>query len=116
MWVKMGALAIPPFLFIGANLVVCLARIEGKLVGFALVTRGPGLRADGEVWDISEFFVLRRYRDRGVGSEMAEKIWRLFPGRWQIRVRSDNLASPQVLEIDDREVHKESCLCTRLRG
>ena len=69
-----------------------LARIEGKLIEFALVTRGPGLRADGEVWDISEFFVLRRYRDRGVGSEMAEKIWRLFPGRWQIRVRSDNLA------------------------
>jgi len=33
-----------------------------------------------------------RYRDRGVGSEMAEEIWRLFPGRWQIRVRSDNLA------------------------
>lgn len=69
-----------------------LARIEGKLVGFALVTRGPGLRADGEVWDVSEFFVLRRYRDRGVGAEMAEEIWRLFPGRWQIRVRSHNLA------------------------
>ena len=69
-----------------------LARIEGKLVGFALVTRGPGLCADGEVWDVSEFFVLRRYRHRGVGAEMAEKIWCLCPGRWQIRVRSDNPA------------------------
>ena len=58
--------------------------------GISLVTRGPGLRADGEAWDISEFFVLRRYRVRGVGWEMAEKIWRLFPGRWQIRVRSES--------------------------
>lgn len=68
-----------------------LARIEGKLAGFALVTRGPGLYANEEVWDVSEFFVLRRYRHRGVGTEMAEKIWSLCPGRWQIRVRSDNL-------------------------
>jgi predicted acetyltransferase len=68
-----------------------LARIEGKLAGFALVMRRPGLCRDSEVWDMAEFFVLRRYRHRGAGAEMAEKIWCLCPGRWQIRVRSNNL-------------------------
>jgi predicted acetyltransferase len=68
-----------------------LARIEGKLAGFALVTWGPGLRGNSEVWDMAEFFVLRRYRHRGVGIELAERIWHLCPGEWQIRVRSNNL-------------------------
>jgi predicted acetyltransferase len=68
-----------------------LARIESKLAGFALVTRGPGLCGNSDVWDMAEFFVLRRYRHRGVGVELAEKIWYLCPGAWQIRVRSNNL-------------------------
>ena len=68
-----------------------LARIQGKLAGLALVTRGPGLCGDSDVWDMAEFFVLRRYRHRGIGTEMAEQIWSLCPGRWQIRVRSNNL-------------------------
>ena len=67
-----------------------LARVENKLAGFALVTRGPGLSENTEVWDMAEFFVLRRYRHRGVGAELAEQIWRLHPGKWQIRVRSNN--------------------------
>ena len=70
-----------------------LARIEGKVAGFALVTRGPGLDGPNEVWDMAEFFVLRRYRHRGYGTEIAEAIWKLCPGRWQIRVRSNNLAA-----------------------
>src|SRR5258708_30533050 len=75
-----------------------LAKIEGKLVGFALVTRGPRLCADSEVWDVAEFFVLRRYRSRGVGAEIAEKIWILYTGIWQIRFRSANLEGLNLSE------------------
>jgi len=75
-----------------------LARIEGKLAGFALVTRGPGLSEDSEAWDMAEFFVLRRYRHRGVGAELAQKIWRVLPGKWQVRVRSNNLPALKFWE------------------
>jgi predicted acetyltransferase len=75
-----------------------LARIEGKLAGFALVTRRLCLSEDSEVWDMADFFVLRRYRHRGVGAELAEKIWRLCPGKWQIRVRSNNLPAIKFWE------------------
>ena len=75
-----------------------LARIEGKLAGFALVTRGPGLFADSEVWDMAEFFVLRRYRHCGVGGQLAREIWRLLPGKWQIRVKSNNLPALKFWE------------------
>lgn len=75
-----------------------LARIEGKLAGFALVTQGRGMSEDSEVWDMVDFFILRRYRHRGVGAELAEKIWRLHPGKWQIRVRWNNLPALKFWE------------------
>jgi predicted acetyltransferase len=65
-----------------------LARLQGKLVGFALVTRNSC--NDGQLWDMAEFFVLRRYRHRGIGTELAIKLWGLCPGKWQIRVMEKN--------------------------
>ena len=67
-----------------------LARLQGKLVGFALVTRNSEPFGDGQVWDMAEFFVLRRYRHRGIGTELATEVWRRCPGRWQIRVMEKN--------------------------
>jgi predicted acetyltransferase len=69
-----------------------LARVEGKLAGFALVRRMAEPRGDVPTWDIAEFFVLRRYRRRGVGAELAEAIWNLHCGNWKVRVRGNNLA------------------------
>jgi predicted acetyltransferase len=67
-----------------------LARLDGKLAGFALVTRIP---EDDEAYDMAEFFVLRRYRRRGIGRELAEKVWLDCRGRWQIRVMANNRAA-----------------------
>ncbi|HEX4286549.1 MAG TPA: GNAT family N-acetyltransferase [Terracidiphilus sp.] len=65
-----------------------LARYEDKWAGFALVRK-----TEEDVWDMAEFFILRRYRRTGLGRELAEKVWRRFPGRWQVRVRADNGAA-----------------------
>lgn len=69
-----------------------LARFDGKLAGFVLVTIAQ-LPGDGECYDMAEFFVLLSYRHRGIGRELAEKVWIRFPGRWQIRVRANNVAA-----------------------
>jgi predicted acetyltransferase len=70
-----------------------LARLEDKLAGFALVRQVPDAFGDGEAWDMAEFFVLRRYRHRGVGTALTESVWKQFPGAWQIRVRAENLSA-----------------------
>ncbi len=59
----------------------------GKLAGFILVKRAPG---DDAVWDMAEFFVVRSYRNHGIGTNVAHKVWRRFPGRWQVRVMESN--------------------------
>jgi predicted acetyltransferase len=39
---------------------------------------------------MAEFFVVRAYRKRGLGLKAAHRVWKLFPGPWQIRVMDFN--------------------------
>jgi predicted acetyltransferase len=61
-----------------------LIRLEGKLAGFVLVYN------NGAVWDVAEFFVLRGYRRRGIGAQVAHEVWSRFPKPWQVRVLEAN--------------------------
>jgi predicted acetyltransferase len=67
-----------------------LIRFEGRAVGFVLVTRGSPASDDPEVFDVAEFFVLRRYRRSGVGRGAAFLLWDRLPGRWIVRVSEGN--------------------------
>ncbi len=59
---------------------------ESRLVGFALATRGSPASDDPNVFDVAEFFVVRRYRRAGVGRRAAMLLWNRLPGRWIVRV------------------------------
>jgi len=67
-----------------------LVWVEGRLAGFVLVSQGSRIRDDPRVWDMAEFFVLRRYRKRGIGAAVAREVWRRFPGEWEVRVLETN--------------------------
>ena len=67
-----------------------LIRCGAQIVGFALVTRGSPASEDPEVFDIAEFFVVRRYRRMGVGRGAALLVWHRFPARWTVRVYEGN--------------------------
>jgi predicted acetyltransferase len=72
-----------------------LVWMDGKLAGFVLVS------GQGSAWDIAEFFVLRKYRRRGIGTDIAHEVWRRFPGTWEIRVMGSN---PSALSFWERAV------------
>jgi predicted acetyltransferase len=63
----------------------------GKLAGFALVRKGSRLSGDPGVWDMAEFFVVRRFRKRGIGARVAGELWRRFPDAWEVRVMEANV-------------------------
>src|SRR5271155_5379942 len=63
-----------------------LVKVDGQLAGFVLVKRGSEISGDETVWDMVEFFVVRAYRRRGIGTEIACDIWKRFPGLWEVRV------------------------------
>jgi predicted acetyltransferase len=39
---------------------------------------------------MAEFFVVRGYRRRGIGTAIAHDVWRRFPGPWEVRVMQAN--------------------------
>jgi predicted acetyltransferase len=65
-------------------------RADGRLAGFALVRQGSRLSSDADVWDMEEFFVMRRHRRSGVGSESARQIFDAHRGKWEVRQRREN--------------------------
>jgi predicted acetyltransferase len=70
-----------------------LVKADGHLVGLILVMRGRAVFGNHVVWDMAEFFVLRGYRRRGIGTQMAQEIWRRFLGAWEVRVMQSNVAA-----------------------
>ncbi|MDB4932674.1 MAG: hypothetical protein JWM10_5158 [Myxococcaceae bacterium] len=72
-----------------------LIRCDGQLAGFALVTRGSPGNDDPEVFDVAEFFVVRRHRRAGVGQRAAALIWNHFPVRWNVRVSEGTPGGPE---------------------
>ena len=87
-----------------------LVRIDGRWGGFALVRKGSEFSGNAGVWDMVEFFVVRRYRRMGIGTRIAGEIWRRFPGRWEIRAMQANDSARRfwkraIEEFTGREVH-----------
>jgi predicted acetyltransferase len=68
-----------------------LLRVEDKLAGFALVSAESRLTGARGVFDMAEFFVMRRYRRKGVGLAAASAIFDRFKGPWEIRQRDENV-------------------------
>jgi len=82
--------SLPEYLEGGSKRRAFLIHVGERLAGFVLAQRGSPFTDDPEVWDIAEFFVLRRYRGGGVGRDAAESLWRLLPGRWTVRAIAKN--------------------------
>jgi predicted acetyltransferase len=60
-------------------------RVDGFVAGFAIVDEGSDETGDPDVFDMAEFFVLRRWRRQGVGREAVRQLLARFPGRWEVR-------------------------------
>jgi predicted acetyltransferase len=68
-------------------------RVDARLAGFVLVDERSRLAEDRPAMDMAEFFVLRKYRRRGVGARAAVYAFELFPGPWEVRQVPDNVAA-----------------------
>jgi predicted acetyltransferase len=74
---------------------VYLATVDNSIAGFALIGSAADWLGDIAARDVHEFFVLRRFRRRGVGKQMAALLWNEHPGEWLVRVLEAN--APAVL-------------------
>ena len=70
-----------------------LVRVDGELAGLVLVKPAwPGLAEPGTRL-VDEFFVMRKYRRRGVGRDIAQRIFDRLPGKWVLQETPHNVAA-----------------------
>ncbi len=70
-----------------------LCRVDGRIAGFVIVEECSHLTGATDVMDVVEFFVMRKYRRKGVGAELATRTFDLFPRKWEVRERATNTAA-----------------------
>ena len=66
-----------------------LIKAGGELAGLAVVARPPHV-TPGRDYRMNEFFVLNKFRRRGVGRAAALALLNQFRGRWEIAQRPTN--------------------------
>jgi predicted acetyltransferase len=87
---RFQALALAPYRQDGRAL---LLRVDDKLAGFALILERSKLTGTSGVFDMAEFFVMRRYRRQGVGLAAAFAAFDRFKGPWEVRQHDENVAA-----------------------
>jgi predicted acetyltransferase len=70
-----------------------LLRVDDTLAGFALIAERSRLTGARGVFDMAEFFVLRRFRRQGVGIAAAFAAFDRFKGPWEVRQRVEATAA-----------------------
>jgi len=70
-----------------------LIYVDDKPAGFVLIRKTSFLHKPVEGHTIAEFFVMRKYRHRGVGTTVASRIFDKFPGRWEVSETKRNTAA-----------------------
>ena len=66
-----------------------LCKADGKLAGFALVNDESHSTLPTE-YSVAEFFVVRKYRGKGLGLLIAQCLFQRYPGTWEVAVARKN--------------------------
>lgn len=74
--------------FVESNRKVYLVKVNDELAGFVLLNKA--ITSKKSKWSVGEFFIISRFQNRGVGFEVASKVWMGHPGGWELLVHPQN--------------------------
>ena len=81
-----------------------LITVDGKTAGFALVNRESHRGAANDA-HMGEFFVARKFRKGGVGTQALRQVFAMHPGVWEVAIVQRNEAAkafwPRAIEACD---------------
>jgi predicted acetyltransferase len=72
--------------------------VDGRLAGLVLVYNSRFVVKEPGAKSIAEFFVMRKYRRKGVGRAAATQAFATFPGKWEVLQYGGNAPSYQFWE------------------
>lgn len=89
--------------------------IDGNIAGFVLIRHYYASELNDYIYSIAEFFVMKKYRKKGVGKQVAFQIFDMFPGMWEVAEVEENRPAQafwrkvihDFTQGDFDEIHKE---------
>ena len=63
---------------------VFITKVDERLCGIAIVIERSHFMDDQDATYMDQFFVMRKYRRGGVGTEIATRLFDRFPGQWEV--------------------------------
>lgn len=70
-----------------------IIRVDDKLAGFILVNKYSVVTSSQTDYAIAEFFILKKYRKRGIGKIVAFEVFDKFHGNWEVKQLPQNKTS-----------------------
>jgi predicted acetyltransferase len=70
-----------------------LVKVADSIAGFALIGSASEWVTEADAHDVHEFFIMRKFRRRGIGRSMARFLWNEYPGEWLVRVLEANASA-----------------------
>jgi predicted acetyltransferase len=67
-----------------------VVRVDGELAGLVLVKPATDDWSDEPTRIVDEFFIMRKFRRRGVGREVTRRLFDRLPGRWSLNQTQHN--------------------------
>jgi len=84
--------------------------VDGRLAGFAIVDEWSVLdESRTGVTDMGEFFVMRKFRRRGVGQIAAHRLFDMFASAWEVRVLRGNRGAQAFWRNVVGEYARDAC-------
>lgn len=68
-------------------------KVDGKLAGFAMVCGFCYVSKGCDTLFMSEFFIMKKYRNQGIGKYAAMEVLKKHPGKWELTVHPNNKGS-----------------------
>lgn len=72
-----------------------LIQVDGRAAGFAMVRPYP---VGPERIEVGEFFILRKYKRRGIGRRCSFQLFNTYSGKWLVRVLDQNTGALRFWE------------------
>jgi predicted acetyltransferase len=65
-------------------------KVDGIYAGFVLINEHCHVLKDPGSKTIAEFFVMKKYRRKGIGKRVAFQAFNKFPGQWEVLQHGEN--------------------------
>lgn len=90
--------------FIDPSRKTYLVRIYDEIAGFVLLNQAT--ENSENTWNMGEFFIIAKFQCQGIAHQVAQKIWNMHPGKWEVSVIPENKSA---LKFWDTAIGEFTC-------